>query len=65
MSAIIGPSLYELREALALERLILANLADTIGWEHPAQQSSRARIASLEKVLAMREEGRGETTPRC
>lgn len=51
MGAITGPSLYELRDALAMEKLILANFANTIGYDHPAQQSTRARIAALEAIL--------------
>jgi hypothetical protein len=46
-----------LREALALEKVILTNLAPTVGFDHPAQQATRARIAALESVLSARQAG--------
>lgn len=55
------PTLYELTGAIALEKAILAYLDASIGYDHPAHQSTRARIAAIEKLITECEDQMGYT----
>lgn len=43
---------FDARQALEMERLILANLPDTVGYIHPAYQATMARIEALKIIYA-------------